>query len=449
MANVKDIISNPSSERAVISICLRNIDKLIECNSLSLSVKHFASKINKALYSVICYLAEEGVVSFDSEMIFSMIKNEEVLKELNQIGGREYIDSLLNSHILEENINIYINMIKDCYLKRTIYDISEELKESVLGLEETSEIISEAQKKIMDISLDGINDDDEYKVGSNAYSRISERTNNPTDVAGIRTGWSEFDKVTQGLCANDLVVIVAPSKTGKSTFLLNICHNLSIKGDLKGLYIDTEMSDEEQEDRLIAINSEVPYTEIQNGMFSKDTAYGDADTKKMKVYSSTNSINNGNLIHVYVPNFTIESVTALIRKYKIKENIDYVVFDYIKLPNEDTKGDVKEYQKLGYLTTCLKNMAGICNIPVITAGQTNRDDLDTTSPDASSIGGSYRILQMASKLFFLRNKLPYEIQTENGEKGNMKLHIAYQRNGGTGVSLDFNFNKPILKIFEC
>lgn len=135
---------------------------------------------------------------------------------------------------------------------------------------------------------------------------------------------------------------------------------------------------------------------------------------------------------------------------KIQEQIDYCIFDYIKMPSSDVSGlnNAQEHQRLGFFTTCLKNMAGICDIPVITACQANRSELGNTNPDASSIGGSYRILQLATKLMFLRNKTDNELLIEGYAKGNQVLHIKYQRNGQGDMAVDVQFDRPILSMRE-
>ena len=94
-------------------------------------------------------------------------------------------------------------------------------------------------------------------------------------------------------------------------------------------------------------------------------------------------------------------------------------------------------------------MAGILKIPIFTACQTNRNDLDTDSPDASNIGGSYRILQLASKLMFLINKTDERIAKDGFQNGNQQLIIKYQRNGMSDCPpINIMFNKPILRQTE-
>lgn len=88
-------------------------------------------------------------------------------------------------------------------------------------------------------------------------------------------------------------------------------------------------------------------------------------------------------------------------------------------------------------------------IPIFTACQTNRDDLGNQTPDASNIGGSYRILQLASKLVFLINKSEERIAKDGFQNGNQQLIIKYQRNGASDCDpINVMFQKEIIKMSE-
>lgn len=287
--------------------------------------------------------------------------------------------------------------------------------------------------------------------GSGTRERLRERIENPSDILGYAVGWETWDKVTQGLQKNDLTVICGESKTGKSTLLINFSKILSFDMNIPGLYIDTEMDTDEQEDRLIAIISKVPFEEIRNGMYVRDTAYGNAVDKIPAVDRAVEMLETSKLKHAYMPSFTIDKVAALVRKYKIQDNIGYFVFDYIKMPDSEVKNlqNAQEWQRLGYFTSCLKNLCGMCKIPCLTAAQANRTSIGNTNQDANSLGGSYRILQIATRLCFIRNKLDTELIMENNSRGNQVLKIAYQRHGSsTGAEIDIQFNRPILEMVE-
>lgn len=450
MVKLEDMISNASAERAIISIILKDVDALVECSSSNLFYEHFAIKANQTLYSVMCYLAEEGTKRFDSNIIYSTIQDKEALKEIDEFGGREYIDTLLQTSVIKDNLHTYIKQVKETSLKRFVHKLGADIQRDVLETKDTSEMLSGVQSRILNIILESESSSEVYKFGTGTLERLMERAENPTDVFGYKIGWTEFDKITQGFAPNDLIVMVGESKTGKSTWLTNVSKAFSIDGELCGLYIDTEMTEVEQEDRLVAMIARIPYEEIRNGMFGQDTVYGTGKDKMQRVVDASMKLKESRMFHKYMPDFTIEKVTALIRKMKIQEQIDYCIFDYIKMPSSDVNGlsNAQEHQRLGFFTTCLKNMAGICDIPVITACQANRSELGNTNPDAGSIGGSYRILQLATKLMFIRNKTDNELQLEGYAKGNQKVHIKYQRNGQGDMAVDVQFDRPILSMKE-
>lgn len=126
--------------------------------------------------------------------------------------------------------------------------------------------------------------------------------------------------------------------------------------------------------------------------------------------------------------------------------IQALFFDYIKIPSSQGNfKEVKEYQALGYFTSGLKDIAGMLKIPVYTAAQANRSELGSSSKDASNIGGSYRILQLSTKLLFLTNKTDEQIAKYGIQNGNQTLTIKYQRNGESDCDpIDIMFNKPVI-----
>lgn len=442
-------ISNVSAEKNIISILLKNIDNITTCSAENLNSPEFVIVSNQCIYSCICWLAEQGTKKVDAPLLLSTIKNKEALQEIEELGGLDYLVTLQNAPVLQENLKIYIKQVKDCSLKRMIYNLGINMQEEACTEKDVSELITEAQKKILQIGMQG-GDKQVIKMGDNTLERLKERAEHPQEVLGYQLGWKEFDIKTQGFQGNDLVVIVAPSKTGKSAMLQNFTKILSTDGELVGLYIDTEMKSEEQEDRILSIISKIPLQEIRNGMFAMDTPYGKSKDKIERLNNAVVKLKNSAIYHVYMPDFDVQKVTSLIRQYKIQYDIDYCIFDYIKLPTSDVNSlnSAQEYQRLGYFTTCLKDMAGICDIPILTACQSNRSDLDNTDPDASCIGGSYRILQLATKLFFLRNKTPAELSEQGYAEGNQVLHLKYQRNGEPDSKINIMFERPILSMKE-
>jgi len=194
----------------------------------------------------------------------------------------------------------------------------------------------------------------------------------------------------------------------------------------------------------------IPHKEIISGMYVLDTANGEAVDKIARLKKAREQLNLGNYYHIYMPMFTIERVNALAKKFVTQIGIKALFFDYIKIPSDQGNfKSIQEYQKLGFFTSGLKDLAGLLKIPVFSACQSNRGDLDTEDPDASDIGGSYRILQLATKLMFLYNKSDEAIAKDGFSNGNQRLFIKYQRNSSSDCPpINIMFSRSILRQTE-
>ena len=111
-------------------------------------------------------------------------------------------------------------------------------------------------------------------------------------MAGLQVGWTVFDRLTNGGQAGDLIIVCARAKMGKSVILTNWAKTFAIEDELPVLYIDTEMTSEEQEDRLVSMITQIPVQEIVTGLFAVDTENGTAQEKIQKIKNAIQQIKN-------------------------------------------------------------------------------------------------------------------------------------------------------------
>lgn len=386
--------------------------------------------------------------------ILEVLSDDNSKKAVDELGGLEYLTLLEESNIPPDNLAIFMEKVKQSYTRRQLYQIGKEMQELVLSdkaeVMNPSELVGTVEGKLTDLSINNTQSEEVYKMGRDTEAVLNQRAETPSQVPGLEVGWTQYDRLTNGAQEGDLIVLCAPSKTGKSVILTNWSNKLSIDDQIPGLYINTEMNDREEEDRILAMRTGIPHDEIVSGMYVLDTVNGKASEKVAKLKVAREELQLGNFYHIYMPQFTIEKVTALARKFHMQMGIKYMVFDYIKIPsNQADFRTAQEYQKLGFFTSGLKDLAGMLRIPVFTACQANRSDVDTDSPDESNIGGSYRILQLASKLIFLYNKSDERIAKDGFQNGNQQLFIKFQRNGMSDCPpINIFFNKPIIRMTE-
>ena len=97
-------------------------------------------------------------------------------------------------------------------------------------------------------------------------NRLLDRKENPGHLRGISTGFPGIDYVTGGLQPEQFVVLLGTIKSFKSATLLAIA--LAVHEQAKvPLLIGFEMSNTEQEDRLLSLVAGVSLTNIMNGTY--------------------------------------------------------------------------------------------------------------------------------------------------------------------------------------
>lgn len=448
------IINNPTSERSLLSLCLNNADLLVEVEGAEVFSQHFTIPAHRHIFTAMMYLYSKGITPTPISII-EVITDKKAKEEIEEFGGLSYIEDMTLMDIDKSNLKIFCQKIKQTYARKEIYDICENTKNFMLSDEsETlnpSELVGMVESKITEIACNTVNENGVHKMGTGLKERLEERAKRPTLVAGLEVGWEIYDRVTNGGQAGDLIIVCARAKMGKSVVLTTWAKKFSVEDELPVLYIDTEMTSEEQEDRLVSMITKIPVHEIVTGLFAIDTEEGTAKEKIAKIKDAIDLINKSPYYHVYMPNFSSEKVVSLAKQYKSKYNIQALFFDYIKVPasGSSTLNSMKEYQALGFFTSTLKDLAGILKIPVYSAVQENRNDEKGTEKGAGNVAGSDRILQLATKLMFLYAKTDEQIARDSVLLGNRQLKIAYQRNGESDVApINLQFDNKIVTIKE-
>lgn len=448
------IINNPSAERNILGLCLKDPDLLVEVESQEVLPQHFGINQHRNIFTAMMYLYSRGMKP-SALSIMEVIVDKKAKDEINEMGGLQYLDDIAQTEIDKSNLKIFCQKVKQTWTRRELYDICERGKEYMLSedseTKNPSELVGGIEEKVTDVANSSVGENGAEKLGEGLRDRLRERAERPSQIAGLEVGWDKFDILTNGAQPGDLVVIVARAKLGKSVVLTSWAKKLAIDDKLPVLYIDSEMTREEQEDRLVSMISGVSYSEILNGLYAVDTSNGTAEDKIRRVNEAIDLIEESPYYHIYMPNLTLDKIQTVTKQHKSKYDICALFFDYIKLPSNSKPGaSAKEYQELGYLTTGVKELVGKLGIPCFTACQENRSDTKGIEKDASNVGGSDRILQYATKLIFFYAKTDEQIARDSVLLGNRQMKIAFQRNGASDCDpINIDFNGAIMKMREC
>jgi replicative DNA helicase len=416
---------------------------LVEVSS-KISPNDFLDTTHKLIFGILIEVEKLGIEEFELHQVAGSL---DAIGALEECGGYEYLDALFKSEVSKSNLDIYVNQILDASL---MFKLEHELKNGIEYVRaagpnitsKASEVFSKVEEDILSVSLDTLKVEDGKPIYLGLRERVREFELNPTPVQGLRSGFDILDRLVNGFKGGTLSVLAARPKTGKSTLLCGWSTHMCLRGKVPVLYIDTEMSTEEVQTRMLAHISGVPERIITNGLYIND------ERQREAIYSALEIMERMPYTHKYMPGFKIDDVKAMVRKYKAKCDIGAFYFDYIKMV--ELGDNYNETQTLGYLTSSLKDLAGTLNIPIITAVQLKRDSHEKSLVGSDDIADSDRVLRYCNLLMSLTHKSKKEIDTSGIQCGTHRLQILDNRGGSSLFSgIDLVFSKPILTIKEA
>ena len=420
------------AERYVLSKAVNDIDYYFTLTS-QISERDFLDPRNVILFATLKALNEKGVNKFD----FYKIENELQANSATDMVDAKYLDLIYNYMDSDTgNFDIYVTEILEASAKFKLFkklnniqtDIIENTKKDI------AQLLGEVQSDILELSSSSKSITEPINVTEGLMDYVDERRANPITMSGLPTGYPILDKQIDGLIPGTLFVVAARKKMGKSAFLSNIASHIAFVENKPVLYIDTEMNFKQFRDRLIASVAGVDERIIKHGGFDDDT-YN-------RIRKAMKTIEGKKLFHEYMPGYAVDKITALYKKFKIKEDIQAGFFDYIKEPDSSSVDrQRKEYQILGDVTTRLKDLSGDLDIPFATAIQLNRQ---------GDVADSDRVARYGDIISFWMYQEEKALEETQKRCGSHKLIIKDSRRGGstTDDGIGFYFFKEALRIKE-
>lgn len=429
----KELFYRPGDERTVLSLCLSSIDHFYDLVT-KMTASDFLGQEHQLIYALLSNFVDKGVTKIDLPMFISQAQGDGVI---DLIGGVSYIQSIYNIEASSENFELYVNELLEASTKYKAYvSLSQHLETFTKNAQsgETSlSLINKVETSMLDMTSRNTINDDPILFGDDLDEYIEERRDKRIQMTGLSTGFPILDRQIDGMIPGTLMVIGARKKMGKSSFLTNIAIHNAFRAKKPVLYMDTELTYMEFKTRALSIMSGVPERNIKHGGYSNE------DYARIK--NAQRVISKGKLFHKYMPGYSVDKVVALCKKYKLREDIGLIVFDYLKEPDlSSTDGDRKEYQLLGDITTKLKDLSGILDVPALTAVQLNRQN---------DIADSDRIARFGDIIALWQFRTEEEKKICGVEGGQYKLVIKDTRRGGStpkeGIGYTFFRNRILIR----
>lgn len=439
--------SNPPKKVSAAKLPPQNLDAeksilgaiLIDENVLTrvsdkLHADDFYDRRHELIYAAVIRLYEKHS-PVDLLTLSDELKKKD---ELDESGGPDYLSELTNQVPTAAHAESYADIIAQNAMRRRLITASGTIAELAFDEAKNSgELLESAEQQLFAVSDKALRQDltSLEQILEESFDRMEELHRDKSKIRGVSTGYRDMDNLLAGFQRSDLVILAARPAMGKSTFALNLAHNVAVGSKQAVLVFSLEMSKEQLVDRMLADEAGVDAWNIRTGNLS------DEDFEKLS--HAMGVMAEAPIFIDDTPGVSVLEMRTKARRAAHERPLGLIVVDYLQLMSGSGKsyGD-NRVQEISEISRGLKLIARELNVPVLALSQLSRsvESRNPPHPQLSDLRESGSIEQDADIVMFLYREDYYNPETErqhvtdvmvkkhrNGPTGNVELYFHPER----------------------
>ncbi len=415
------------AERSVLGAILLNNESIYRVLEIGLGAGDFYNESHQRIFEILLTLSERS-------QPIDLITLTAALRDrgwFDRVGGASTLTGLFEDVFAIGNVMHYAHIVRDTAILRRMIQVSAEIAaEAYQGVHDIETYLDDAERRVFSIS--------ETKLTKSFLSirevlvdnmhAIEELSHHGTDVTGLATGFYDFDCLTTGFRAGQLIIIAARPAMGKTSLFLSIVQNMAVHAKAVIAIFSLEMSKEELGFRFLSGVAHMSSKKLKAGRIEKNdwqNLLNAADhISKAKIYIDDSS------------DITVMDIRARCRRLLAAEKkLDLIVVDYLQLMrgSKSARGEGSREREISEISRGLKNLAKELKLPIIALSQLNRslENRPNKRPMLSDLRESGAIEQDADMVCFIYRDEVYNQNSE--EKGVAELIVAKHRSGETNT----------------
>jgi replicative DNA helicase len=379
----------------------------------------------------------------DLETVRARLQDE---KQLEQIGGLNYLSELVEEVPAASNARHYANQVQKKYMLRSLIEAGEYVAE--LGYDESSELnetLDKAEKKIYDVTSSPTLTKFTAlrETLASAWNRLEHLQEHKGDLRGVRTGYRDLDNLLAGFQKSDLIILAARPSMGKTTLALDIARQTAIQhGTVTGIF-SLEMDSQQLVDRMVAAEARVNAWNLRTGRITDPEDFA-------RIRDAYDRLSSAPIFIDDQPGNNILKMRAVARRLKREQGkLGLIIVDYLQLmvPTGAKISD-SMVQQVTEISRSLKTLARELEVPVLALSQLSRAiETRRGKPRLSDLRDSGSIEQDADVVMFIHRDDKFN---ENSDKPNIaEILVEKHRNGPVGkVELYFDEKRTTFVTLE-
>lgn len=372
--------------------------------------------------------------------IVTVAESLENSAELSAVGGISYLGALAQNTPTAANIRRYAEIVRERAVMRKLVEVGSGIAESAYSPQgrDAQQLLDEAEARIFQIAEGGKRSSEGFVDIKILLPQVADRIDqlfqrdNPNDVTGIPTGFSDLDSMTSGFQPGDLIIVAGRPSMGKTAFSLNIAENVALDHGAPVAVFSMEMAATQLAMRMIGSVGRLDQHRMRTGRLE--------DEDWVRLTTALGRLNEAPIFIDEGAGLSSFDVRARARRlHRQCGKLGLIVVDYLQLMAAPAgRQGENRATEISEISRSLKALAKELDVPVVALSQLNRsvEQRPDKRPVMSDLRESGAIEQDADLILFIYRDEVYNADSE--DKGTAEIIIAKQRNGPIGrVRLTF------------
>ena len=393
------------------------------------------------------YLAIQALINASRPAdVITVYEHLQSIGKAEEVGGLGYLNSLAQYVPSASNIRRYAEIVRERAILRKLVTASDEIATNAFNTQgkPVPQILDEAEQKIFQIGEEG----SRLKQGFQSMDqlavilldRVNQMADSPNDITGVPSGFVDFDKMTSGMQAGDLIVLAARPSMGKTALAINIAEHGALNEGLPVAVFSMEMGASQLAIRIVGSIGRIDQQRLRTGKLNQE--------EWPRLAEAIEKLRNVSLHIDETPSLTPMELRANARRLaRTCGKLGLIVVDYLQLMSGNTSSNNGDNRatEIGEISRGLKMLAKELQCPVIALSQLNRSVETRTDkrPMMSDLRESGAIEQDADVIMFIYRDDYYN--KDSKEPGVAEIIIGKHRNGPTGT-VKLAFLKPLTRF---
>src|SRR4029450_2479425 len=316
------------AEQGVLGSMLISPRETIAEGVEKINEEYFYVPAHQTIYNVLVDLWNGG-------QAIDLITFTQVLRDrnlLDGVGGAAFVTSLFTFVPTAANVQYYLEIVRDKYILREIISAAtESVRRAYEEQDEVNNLLDEVEQRIFAVGEDRFKGQllsmkDQVMEAIEAIEKLYE---NRGGITGLSTGFTELDRMTNGMHPGEMIVIAARPSMGKTALAMNIVEHVAVNQKLPVGVFSLEMSSQQLVQRLLCSRAHVNLAKVRGG-FLGERDFPNLTAAASKLAEARIFIDDSSSLNIL-------ELRAKARRLKAQQDIQLIAVDYLQLVTSSSR----------------------------------------------------------------------------------------------------------------